>query len=206
MIPLRLSWAEIREKAEQFRKYYVNPTDKVPVPIIDIVEFDLGLEIIPKPRLKVTCDLEAFLSKNLTTIYIDQSLYMSSRYENRLRFTLAHEVGHLILHKKQILSAPFENEEEWIRFRTNINEEDNLWFERQAHEFSGRLLVPKSRLVKELEKNRDKVNQYRELTNQNDDDQLKVAISKVICGVFGVSSQVIYRRINSEKVWDVLKL
>lgn len=184
----------------------MKPPEKVPVPIIDIVEFDLQISVNPTARLMAECDLEAFLETSLKVIHIDQDIYMDRRYENRLRFTLAHEVGHLVLHKKEIMNAPFKTEKEWIRFRTDIREEDNLWFERQAHEFAGRLLVPKPRSVAELEKNRDKINQYRELTSHDDDDPLKDAISKVICGVFGVSSQVIYRRINSEKVWEELKL
>lgn len=85
-----------------------------------------------------------------------------------------------------------------------MKEEDNSWFERQANEFAGRFLVPKQRLIEELEKNREKIQLYRELSGNNNDDKLKDAISKVICDVFCVSSQVIYRRINAEKVWDQL--
>ena len=36
-----LKWSSIREKAEEFRKKYVDPIDLVPVPIIEIIEFEL---------------------------------------------------------------------------------------------------------------------------------------------------------------------
>ena len=48
----RLKWEFIRQKAEEFRRDYVNPIDLVPVPIIEIVECDLGILPIPKAALK----------------------------------------------------------------------------------------------------------------------------------------------------------
>ena len=39
--PRRLSWENIREKAEEFRSKYVKPTELIPVPIDEIVEIDL---------------------------------------------------------------------------------------------------------------------------------------------------------------------
>lgn len=206
MKPLRLSWPEIRSTAEEFREKYVAPVDLVPVPIIEIVEFDLGLEIQMKPGLIENNDIDAFLGKNLKTLFIDKNLYFDQKRENRLRFTMAHEVGHLFLHKTNIEQAPFSNESEWIKFRTNLHEEDNSWFERQANEFAGRLLVPKKRLCEELEKNRSKIEKYKNIAGDDSDDNLKDAISRVICSVFAVSSQVIYRRINTERVWEDLKL
>ncbi len=44
MVELRhrfLRWNEIREQAEKFRRNYVLPLDRIPVPIIDIVELEL---------------------------------------------------------------------------------------------------------------------------------------------------------------------
>ncbi|MCK4272702.1 hypothetical protein KAX22_08635, partial [bacterium] len=46
--PRKLLWEEIREKAEEFRRKYVNPPNLIPVPIEEILEFDLG--IIPWPK------------------------------------------------------------------------------------------------------------------------------------------------------------
>ena len=99
MKPKRYTWPEIRKLAEDFRTIYVDPPDKIPVPIEEIVEFGLGLEIVPKDRLKSTIDVDGFLSNDLKTIYIDGKIYSDKRYSNRLRFTLAHEVSHYILHE-----------------------------------------------------------------------------------------------------------
>lgn len=116
MKPVRISWAEIRKKVEEFRKNWVKPVYKVPVPIIEIVELDLGIDVNPIAGLQSRCDLDAFLERDLSTICIDHDLYMETRQENRLRFTLAHELGHLVLHKEEIRNAPFGTEEEWIVF------------------------------------------------------------------------------------------
>jgi hypothetical protein len=47
-----LKWNEIRSIAEDFRKKYVDPPSLVPVPIEEIIEFKLGLEIRPLNSLR----------------------------------------------------------------------------------------------------------------------------------------------------------
>lgn len=202
IIPSRLSKQEIWQSVEEFRAKQKFLTEKYPVPIIDFVEHILKLNIIPKPRLRYKTDLDGFISKDMKSMYIDQDLYMSPKQENRLRFTFAHEVGHFILHRKQIENAPFDSKEEWLQFRMNLNEENDSWFEWQAHEFAGRLLVPKNELINEIEKLRNKIDQFRGVSNSENEDMIKDAVSKSICGKFQVSDQVIYRRINSENIWE----
>lgn len=203
--PVRLSWPDIWRQAEEFREEFVRPPDKIPVPIIEIAEVDLRLRINPQPGLRHRSDIEAFLESDLKTLCIDQELYEDPKQEKRLRFTYAHEVGHLVLHKNQIEGIQFESEEEWIRFRTEMNEEDNSWFERQAHEFAGRLLVPKNQLIDKIREHSDGIREYRDKTSDNE-EALKDVISKLICDDFFVSAGVIYRRINAERIWDSLSL
>lgn len=205
MKPKRYIWPEIRKLVEDFRAKYVDPPDKIPVPIEEIVEFGLGLEIVPKDRLKSTIDVDGFLSNDLKTIYIDGKIYSDDRYLNRLRFTLAHEVAHYILHEDIIEKYQFRTIEDWIHFREEMSEEDLNWFEQQAYEFAGRLLVPKERLITALEEQREKIETYKSHVSNENDERLIDAISKVICDKFRVSSNVIYRRIRSEKLWDELK-
>lgn len=205
MKPKRYIWPEIRKLVEDFRAKYVDPPDKIPVPIEEIVEFGLGLEIVPKDRLKSTIDVDGFLSNDLKTIYIDGKIYSDDRYLNRLRFTLAHEVAHYILHEDIIEKSQFRTIEDWIHFREEMSEEDLNWFEQQAYEFAGRLLVPKERLITALEEQREKIETYKSHVSNENDERLIDAISKVICDKFRVSSNVIYRRIRSEKLWDELK-
>ena len=198
--PEHMKWNEIREKAEDFRKKYVSPPDMIPVPIEEIVEFELGITPWPIDGLLQKIDIDGFLSNDLKYLFVDSGIYMDKRWENRLRFTFAHEIGHLILHSDIIQKSDFRTETEWIHFRNEMSEDDLYWFEQQAYEFAGRLLVPKNKLVEELKKNRKKINQFRMLIEKNNDELLFQAISRVICDKFGVSDGVIFRRIRNEKI------
>lgn len=200
--PKKLSWEEIREKAEEFRRKYVKPPNLIPVPIEEILEFDLAIIPWPKKGLLQEIDIDGFLSNDLKYLFVDADIYDDPRQENRLRFTFAHEIGHFVLHKKEIQSCEFRTEEDWIHFREDMSEDDLFWFEQQAYEFAGRLLVPLDQLKLELENKKDKIKLFRDTYGSDDDDLLIQAISRVICGKFGVSEGVIRRRIKSEKIWS----
>lgn len=204
--PRRITWVKIRELAEDFRDKYVEPPDLVPVPIENIIEFKLDIEIWPLKNLKGKSDIEAFLSHDLKTITVDENLYSDDRYVNRLRFTLAHEVGHIIIHSEEITGLDFKDINGWMAFREGMDEDDLNWFEQQAYEFAGRLLVPKERLITELEKLDSKIREFINLSGENNEDMIIQAVSRKICDVFGVSEDVIKKRIRNEKIWEELGL
>jgi Zn-dependent peptidase ImmA (M78 family) len=197
--PPRLSWPQVREKAEEFRTAHVIPSELLPVPIIEIVEFDLGLAPIPVFRLLEEIDIDGFLTKDLKSICIDQDVYENTRKENRLRFTFAHEVGHLVLHRREIQLCRFRTAMDWMRFREDFEEDDLFWFEQQAYEFAGRLLVPRSPLVEELKKLAPKIQEFKR-RGGSDEEQIVQAVSRSICGKFAVSPDAIAHRIRSEKL------
>lgn len=60
---------------------------------------------------------------------------------NRLRFSIAHELGHLFLHRELFESANIQTPDHLLDW---LNEHDGrkYEFEREANEFAGRLLVP----------------------------------------------------------------
>lgn len=202
----RLRYEKVREKAEEFRKKYVSPRDLVPVPVEDILELDLGILPCPKQGLIAEIDVDGFLSKDLKHLYVDEDIYNNPKQRNRLRFTYAHEIGHYVLHKEEIQSCQFRTEEDWIHFREDMSKDDWSWFEYQAYEFAGRLLVPVDQLKLELENKKDKIKLFRDTYGSDDDDLIIQAISRVICSKFGVSEGVIRRRIKSEKIWSGINL
>lgn len=197
--PPRLTWPQVREKAEEFRSAYVSPVDLLPVPIIEIVEFQLTLTPIPVFRLLEEIDIDGFLTKDLKSICIDQDIYENPRKENRLRFTFAHEIGHLVLHKEEIKLCRFRTSGDWMRLREDFEEDDLMWFEQQAYEFAGRLLVPRGPLISEIQRLAPKVQDFRK-RGGSDDEQITQAISRSICKMFAVSADVIARRIKSERI------
>ncbi|MCK5643997.1 MAG: ImmA/IrrE family metallo-endopeptidase [Gammaproteobacteria bacterium] len=197
--PPRLSWSFIQEKAEEFRSRYVGSVHSIPVPIIEIVELTFKLEPIPIRGLMERIDIDSFLTKDLKNICIDNDLYMDPRRENRLRFSYAHEIGHLILHENEIKKTTFSTPEDWIRFREDFLEDDLNWFESQANEFAGRLLVPRESLIEEIQGLQKKIKEFRAMAG-DEEESLIEAISGVICNKYEVSRDVIQRRIRIEKL------
>jgi len=200
LTPKRLSWPEVWEQAEIFRKQYVKPIDLIPVPIEKIIEVDLGLEIAPKEGLKSKCDIEGFITCDLKTIVVDNATFNDSRYENRLRFTLAHEIGHFILHSDQISKMKFRESKDWIDFNLRQDNDNIDWLERQAKQFAGRLLVPNNLLIKLVRQNQDKIDLFHSTFPGNSEEVLIDHLAASICKPFGVSADVIKRRIFYEKI------
>ena len=96
-----LSYEDINNRAEDFLREHKR-NDTLPVDIETIVEFDLGLNIFPFPNLQETFDIEGFISGDLTVIYVDEFIY--NHRLSRYRFTLAHEMGHVVFHSDLISS------------------------------------------------------------------------------------------------------
>jgi hypothetical protein len=93
-IPKERVWQE----AEKFRAAYP-AARKVPVQVLELAEFDLALELIPAEGLREQLEIDALLMGDLKSILVDRRAFMSPRLEYRLRFSVAHEIGHLVLHR-----------------------------------------------------------------------------------------------------------
>lgn len=157
-----ISKDRINALAEKFLREY-NPSYSIPVPIEHIVEFDLGMDIIPIPGLKdasrdAGLDIDAFISSDLKSITVDQ--YITEKRENRYRFTLAHEIAHKILHGDIYEQYRFDSLEDWVATILKIHSTLSQKRERekaewQADEFAGLILVPKAILEDEYNRERD---------------------------------------------------
>lgn len=208
--PDRLSKEQIWEEAESFRERHVHPPETVPVPIDEIVEFDLNIQPQPIPNLRSKHDIDGFLVfiRDAPVIYIDQDIYENERQANRRRFTYAHESGHFWLHRDRIVAVKEEfklnTPQDWIDFRTHMPEDDLGWFEWQAYEFAGRLLIPRDRLIHELNKLSDKVATFRDVFPDSNDEELIDHLAGAVTQVFRVSEAVIVKRIRFEGLWDLL--
>jgi IrrE N-terminal-like domain len=112
------------------------------VQVLDLAEFDLGLDLIPTDGLREHLDIDALLMGDLKSILVDKGAFMSPRLEYRLRFSVAHEIGHLILHRDIYGGLKHASVKEWFDYISAIPEVEYGWVEWQAYEFAGRLLVP----------------------------------------------------------------
>jgi hypothetical protein len=201
--PPHLTKESIHHKADQFRNENVDPPDLLPIPIELIIEIKLGLQIIPKSGL-FDRDIDGFLTKDLTSICVDYGMYMNPRKENRLRFTYAHEVGHFVLHQNEIRQCNYRTPDGWMHFYDDFRKEDLDWFEWQAREFAGRLLVPKAALESEIRNMMPQVEEYRRRGGSNGERIIDI-VARAICNRFRVSPQVVSKRIDSEGLSRILR-
>ena len=152
--PILKNTDQINSDAESFLSTY-NPSGAIPVPIEEIIEFQLQIDIIPVPGLKdsfkkVDLDIDAFISSDFSNITVDE--YIQEKFNNRYRFTLAHEIGHMYLHRYLSKQFGFNNIGEWIAAINQISIREREIVEWQANEFAGLILVPRSTLKDEFKK------------------------------------------------------
>jgi len=197
----------IRQKADQVRMTYAKKPNALPVDIDSIVEFGYRLSVRPLKNLKSSLDMEGMLSKDRTTIFVDNDTYTDDRFFARHRFTLAHEIGHYELHKDFYLNADFSTPEEWMELLQSIDPAELEWCERHADEFAGRLLVPIEALNAEVDKLRPELQRLEDMAREKgftsvDEIQKRKAIyvGQQIARKFVVSPQVIQIRIRMEKI------
>lgn len=205
-IPLKieiLSYNDIAKKAKQFLRKY-NPHETVPIPIEEIVEFDMGLDIIPTPNLLRDFDVDGFTSSDLTCMYVDDFIY--TMRPARYRFTLAHELGHVVLHKDIFLSHSFDSIVEWKEFQINSDPDQYDWMEWQAYSFGGLVLVPPNQLNKYFMDNlpsikpKIKLMQKKKIPRGSYLEYVLEAIAKDLGRIFDVSSDVVKKRITKDKL------
>jgi hypothetical protein len=192
--------SQIWEKADELRSRFP-ACATLPVPVLDLAEFDLGLELMPKARLKQAGDIEALLLGDLKTIVVDRDAFMDPRAENRLRFSVAHELGHLILHPDVYGTLKHRGFEDWMEFLMTIPEAECNWLESHAYEFAGRLLMPPGALRQAVQAAVQLAEQAGFAEWDATGETALDFVSNHIRRRFGVSSEVIARRLRIEQLW-----
>ena len=191
-IPFR-EHSDLWSQADKFRKQYWG--EDIPVDIELIAERDLDLLMIPVEGLMYKANTDAFISGDLKEIVYDPSLP-----DVRIRFSVAHEVGHYILHRAIIQRLRPGSYDEWKEIQLKIPEA--LWgrAEYQAREFAGRVLVPPEQLratIKDLE---TLINQAKESIPDLEEEAAREFVAGKLSKKFFVSAEVVKRRLESEKI------
>lgn len=128
----------IEAHATQFLREY-HPDGSYPVPIEDIVELRLKLEIVTAKGLMQLLEIDGFLSRDFKQITIDEDQYMHR--PTRARFTLAHECGHLVMHKDFLAEHAITSTDHWKRIVLG-DSSGRAPLETQANMFAGFVLMP----------------------------------------------------------------
>lgn len=197
-----LPYARLSRLGEAFLEEH-HPEDTLPIPVEDIVDQKLKIDIVPM-RLSPH-EIESFTSHDMSTFYVDVDVYNSDN-TNRYRYSLAHELSHVILHKNIFENAGFKDIAGWKEFTLSFGE-DYKWIEWQAYSLAGILLVPTKHLL----------NKFTAISKKLEDGGIDIRtlgpnemnqIAKILGRDFGVSSAVIHKRAVREGLWaqeDVLR-
>jgi len=173
----------------------------LPVKVLDLAEFDLGLDLVPAHGLREQLDIEALLMGDLRSILVDRDAFMNPRLEYRLRFSVAHEIGHLILHRDIYGGRRHATAREWFDYISEIPEVEYGWLEWQAYEFAGRLLVPLEPLREAFQMSVQAAEDAGYANWLAADEAALDFIASRIATKFGVSAEVLAKRLRVEKLW-----
>ncbi|MDH4027537.1 MAG: ImmA/IrrE family metallo-endopeptidase [Nitrospirota bacterium] len=199
--PPILSYEDINKYAEDFLRDH-NIDDTLPVPIEEIVDVHLKIDIVPFPDLQRNFDIEGFISRDFKSIYVDEYIY--NNRITRYYFTLAHEIGHYVIHKDLIERIRPSSVADWKDFIHKVDDESYGWLEYQAYAFAGLVLVPRKSLYKHFSsqlkdiEHKIKFAKAQEFPKDTYQEYVIEAIAGNLTGMYDVSLSALKRRISKE--------
>lgn len=192
-----LSYQEIAKAAHECGLKY-HPRGTVPVPIEEIIDIGFRIDIVPEYGMEDRFQAVAFITNDLKEIRVDRRVY---EYQpGRLRFSLAHELAHLVLHADAYRQLAFENTAEWKATMTGIPEREYSFLEYHANTFAGLLLVPPQPLLERFEAVVEKIRQAGLDVRQLPDVVYDRLLGK-LAQDFDVSRGVVERRLERDQLW-----
>lgn len=185
-----LRYADVAHATDKFLKTY-HSSLTLPIPIEEIVELKMNIAVVAVPGIKSLLGIDAFISSDFTQITVDDKSL--TKFPERTRFSIAHEIGHLVLHKDWYEKHGSKNLEDYLTFHDRVDNQVYKFIEIQAHTFAGLVLVPTDLLFKELEKRIGKIPKLEA-------PEVLAAIAQDLLDVFQVSGDVILRRLQKENI------
>lgn len=197
-----LNDAYIASVAGSFLKQ--NHVISIPVNIEYVIESNYRMDIVPLPSLKMAFDVDGFSTSDFNAICVDQFVY-EQRY-HRFRFTLAHELGHKVLHQEYLSKLKFSSIAEWKNVVDQLDPSDHSKMEYQAYMFAGLVLVPAEFLRVEFKEQlrllESQIEQARSI-GLSRDDYVHTVLYEIANGLspkFEVSRDVLSKRIKFESL------
>lgn len=193
-----LSHEHLRKRAAEWLLRY-HSSGAIPVPIEEIIDVQLKIDIVPVPGLRGSFDVEAFITSDMTAIYVDEHIYQ--HVENRYRFSLAHEIAHAVLHQKVFRQFSFGDIAGWKAMQRSLPEREYQWLEWQAYAFAGLLLVPSDALAEQF-RGAIKLAEEVGVSLQAASEVAQNMVAGSLARVFKVSTSVVEKRLAAEKLWQ----
>lgn len=205
MQELDVQWLndEIIEKAAWDFLIRRGAESALPVDVELIVE-ELGFDIVPIPNLQRSIEVEGFCTSDFTRIYVDEGVMINTPV--RYRFTLAHELGHFVLHKDIYESIKVTSVADWKKMQMALNETSYQRVEFQGYYFAGFLLVSEKHLDQQFNKYLPKVNSLATQAKAHGIPKINYLehavdrMASLLAPVFNVSSDVMVRRIFKSRL------
>jgi len=180
----------IKKQADLFRQKYWD--ESIPVDIEKIVDNKLKMDIIPVAGLKDDFDIDAFITSDWNAVYADLKSITDDRFINRLRFSLAHEMGHFVLPRAIYEHFQIQAEIDYYKFYELLPREEYSKLEVQAFIFAGYLLVPRDILDKEKKLIMKKIKDI----NKFDSGTLRAYLANYLSKKFGISFEAMQSILN----------
>jgi Zn-dependent peptidase ImmA (M78 family) len=196
--PAVLSYDDLRRHAEEFLDEF-HEERTLPVPIEEIVEFDFELQVIPIDGILDDLEVDAFLTSDLERIYVDQ--FVMDHRPTRFRFSLAHELGHFLLHRPLYEQSRIRSVKDWETLQASISAEDYSWFEFQANAFAGLVLVPSPELRERFDVGVTAARREGMSDATLWSDAGKGYVAQWLGEQFDVSKEVIEKRLDKDGLW-----
>ncbi len=201
---MRADLTAARAAADAFRAKYITgkPFDRIPLDTVFIADNVLRLDVIDFPGLHELTGCSAYVTSSLTELYLDEeqvsaseSKWGGAKARNRLRFSAAHEIGHIFMHAGLVEQVRCKRIEDLPAL---LKSEDGVKgiVETEANEFAGRLIVP--------------LNELQPLLDQfgihsggkwRGDGSLRTKFSELCCKKFGLHPDGIKTRLDREGLW-----
>ncbi len=192
-----LDYAYLGELAEGIIAKY-HPSRQLPIPIDDISDPRMQLDIFPLPGLtKATAEndgIVAYVNSALTCITVDEDAW--EMQTPRYRFSIAHELAHMVVHRNILGQFHYSTVQEWQQAMKAIPSQDYGRLEWQANAFAGHLLMPTMEFRSNFKSLMDKIAEYPEVDPR--DEGVRLIIEKRLADIFGTSSSAVHIRLEKE--------
>lgn len=142
--PKQITLAYVKSVASAFLNKY-HTSSSFPIPIEDIAELQLGIRIILINGLIRDCGVNAFISQSFDTIVIDEMMF--SKQLERIRFTIAEEIGHFFLHREWYTKNGPKDIGDYLLWQEKLDGSLFDYIERQAKTFASMILMPEKQTI-----------------------------------------------------------
>lgn len=199
-----MNWKnQVWDQVERFRNNHpCEELSSLPIDALSLAELVLGLDLIIYDDLLSRFGVEAAITADFSGLYVDAETFNSSNRlpvwkENRLRFTIAHEIGHFVMHQEEFRKNGFKRKEEFVEWSLALRGR-KYQIEKEANEFAGRLIVPRSKLLEAFATLESKFSDFPRWRESAD---IRQQAAELLGQRFGMHTKGMLARFTREDVW-----